>query len=69
MEYAQNTRRLPLRVNHVAARLHKPERTVRHLASTKRIPAFKIDGKSWGFWPNDVDLYRRSMEAHDAECY
>jgi hypothetical protein len=67
MEYMQNIRRLPLRVNNVATRLQKPERTVRHLASTKRLPAFKIDGKSWGFWPDDVDLYRELMEAHDAE--
>jgi hypothetical protein len=69
MEHAQNTRRLPLRVNNVATRLRKPERTVRHLAFTKRLPAFKIDGKSWGFWPADVDVYRRLMEADDAECY
>jgi hypothetical protein len=69
MEHIQNTRRLPLRVNNVAARLQKPERTVRHLAFTNRLPAFKIDGKSWGFWPDDVDVYRRLMEAHDAECY
>ena len=69
MEHTQNTRRLPLRVNNVATRLQKPERTVRHLAFTKRLPAFKIDGKSWGFWSDDVDVYRRLMEAHDAESY
>jgi hypothetical protein len=69
MEHTQNTRRPPLRVNNVAARLQKPERTVRHLALTKKLPAFKIDGKSWGFWPDDVDVYRQLMEARDAECY
>jgi hypothetical protein len=60
-------RRLPLRVNNVARRLQKPERTVRHLAFTCRIRAFKIDGKSWGFWPEDVDAYQLSQEARDAE--
>jgi hypothetical protein len=69
MELNQNTRRLPLRVNNVATRLQTPERTVRHLALTKRLPAFKIDGKSWGFWSDDVDVYRRLMEARDAACY
>jgi hypothetical protein len=62
-------RRIPLRVNNVARRLQIPERTVRYLAANGRIPAFKIDDKSWGFWPEDVDLYRQLMEAHDAECY
>ena len=60
-------RRLPLRVNNVARRLSKPERTVRHLAATNRIPAFKIDGKSWGFWSEDVEIYRHLMEERDAE--
>jgi hypothetical protein len=61
------SRRPPLRVNNVALRLRKPERTVRYLASTKRIRAFKIDGKSWGFWPDDVELYQRLTEASDAD--
>jgi hypothetical protein len=60
-------RRFPLRVNNVARRLHKPERTIRYLAATNRIPAFKIDGKSWGFWPQDVEMYRLFLEANDAE--
>jgi len=60
-------RRIPLRVNNVARRLRKPERTVRYLASTKRIRAFKIDGKSWGFWPEDVELYQIFLEARDAQ--
>jgi hypothetical protein len=63
----QCARRIPLRVNNVARRLQLPERTVRHLALTNRIPAFKIDGKSWGFWPEDVELYRLCLEAHRAE--
>ena len=62
-------RRSPLRVNNVARRLNKPERTVRHLALTKRIPAFKVDRKSWGFWTEDVETYRRFTEARDAECH
>jgi hypothetical protein len=66
---SQGSRRLPLRVNNVARRLCKPERTVRHLASTNKIPAFKVDGKSWGFWPEDVDLYRSLLEAQNAEGY
>ena len=67
--YCRCSRRLPLRVNNVARRLRRPERTVRHWASTKRIPAFKIDGKSWGFWPEDVESYRRLLEVRDAERY
>jgi excisionase family DNA binding protein len=65
--YCAGFRRLPLRVNNVARRLQKPERTVRHLASTGRIRAHKIDGKSWGFWPEDVEAYQLSEEARDAE--
>jgi hypothetical protein len=60
-------RRLPLRVNNVARRLSRPERTIRHLASTQKIPAFKIDRKSWGFWSEDVESYRLVLEARDAE--
>jgi hypothetical protein len=60
-------RRLPLRVNNVVCRLNLPERTVRYLAQTGRLHAFKIDGKSWGFWPEDVQEYKGTMEADDAE--
>lgn len=60
-------RRIPLRVNNVARRLQMPERTVRYLAATGRLPAFKIDGKSWGFWPEDVERYRLLLEVRDAE--
>ena len=62
-------RNLPLRVNNVARRLGKPERTVRYLASVSKIRAFKIDKKSWGFWSKDVEIYRQRMEANDAERY
>jgi hypothetical protein len=62
-------RRLPLRVNNVARRLSRPERTIRHLAFTQKIPAFKIDRKSWGFWSEDVESYRLLLEARDAESY
>jgi excisionase family DNA binding protein len=55
--FGPNTRRLPLRVNNVARRLNRPERTIRHWAKTGRLRAFKIDGKSWAFWPADVDLF------------
>ena len=65
--FCQMARRIPLRVNNVARRLQLPERTVRYLALTNRIPAFKIDRKSWGFWPEDVELYRLSLEARRAE--
>jgi hypothetical protein len=68
-ERARYLRPLPLRVNNVARRLNKPERTIRYLACTNRIRAFKIDGKSWGFWPDDVEFYRTSMEGHNAERY
>jgi hypothetical protein len=61
------SRNLPLRVNNVARRLGKPERTIRYLASVSKIRAFKIDKKSWGFWPDDVEIYRQLMEANDAE--
>lgn len=60
-------RSIPLRVNNVARRLGKAERTIRYLASTSRIRAFKIDKKSWGFLPDDVEEYRRSAEGRDAE--
>lgn len=61
------TRRRPLRVNNVARRLRKNERTIRHLAFTKRIPAFKINRKSWGFWPEDVEQYRSVLEIRNAD--
>ena len=57
-----STRRLPLRANNVAKRLGLNERTVRHLAQHKTLLAFKIDRKSWGFWPEDVDQYRAQRE-------
>jgi excisionase family DNA binding protein len=53
-----------LRVNNVCRRLNLPERTVRWLAKHERIRARKIDGKSWGFLPDDVETYR--MERNDA---
>jgi hypothetical protein len=59
--------RRPLRVNNVARRLSLAERTVRYLAENEKINAFKIDGKSWGFWPEEVELYKQLMEARDAE--
>jgi hypothetical protein len=59
--------RHPLRVNNVKRRLNNmPERTIRHLAKTKRLPAFKIDGKSWGFWPEDVENYKHFLEGRNA---
>ncbi len=51
--------RPPLRVNNVARRLKLKERTIRHLAATGEIPAFKLDRKSWGFVPEDVEAYER----------
>jgi hypothetical protein len=57
-----------LRVNNVMRRLNMPERTVRHLAKTQKIPAFKLNRKSWGFWPEDVDRYKQLREERDAEC-
>jgi excisionase family DNA binding protein len=59
--------RRPLRVNNVVRRLNLPDRTVRYLAQTGRLPAFKLDGKSWGFWPEDVDAFKCVMEADNAE--
>jgi excisionase family DNA binding protein len=61
--------RRPLRVNNVVRRLNLPERTIRHLAQTGRLRAFKLDGKSWGFWPKDVDDYKLIMEADNAELF
>jgi excisionase family DNA binding protein len=57
----------PLRVNNVARRLQRSERRVRQLAEAGDIPAFKIDGKSWGFRPSDVDSYKQLLEARDAD--
>ena len=58
-------RRRFLRVNNVARRLGKSERTVRWLAGTGAVPAFKIDKKSWGFWPEDVEAHRCRMGGRD----
>jgi hypothetical protein len=57
----------PLRVNNIARRLGKSERRVRQHAESGKLPAFKIDGKSWGSWPSDVDAYKQSLEARDAD--
>jgi excisionase family DNA binding protein len=57
----------PLRVNNIARRLGKSERRVRQLAESGKLPAFKIDGKSWGSWPSDVDAYKQLLEARDAD--
>lgn len=51
-----------LRVNNVRRRLKLHERTVRWLAEQGRIPARKIDRKSWGFRPEDVERFRRERE-------
>lgn len=59
--------RRPLRVNNVVRRLNLPDRTVRYLAQTGRLPAFKLDRKSWGFWAEDVDAFKRIKEADHAE--
>lgn len=64
-----NPVRRPLRVNNVMRRLNRAERTVRHLAKTQRIPAFKVNRKSWGFWPEDVESYKRQMEERDARKF
>ena len=55
----------PLRVNNVRKRLGLSERAVRYLAETKRLPAFKIDKKSWGFRVEDVERYRLARENAD----
>jgi len=60
-------RRPPLRVNNVARRLGMKERNVRHLAATNKISGFKIDGKSWRFWDEEVERYRTEREVRDAE--
>jgi hypothetical protein len=39
---------------------------IRHLASTGIIPAFKLDGKSWGFLPEDIKRYEQIREARHA---
>jgi hypothetical protein len=57
----------PLRVNIIARRLKKSERRVRQLAESGELPAFKIDGKSWGSWPSDVDAYKQLLEARNAD--
>jgi DNA-binding transcriptional MerR regulator len=58
--------RPPLRVNNVARRLKLTPRMIRHLASTGIIPAFKLDGKSWGFLPEDIKRYEQIREARHA---
>jgi len=67
MNFQTNRVRPPLRVNNVARRLHRPERTIRHWARTGKLRAFKIDRKSWGFRPEDVEACQSSIaEDHDA---
>ena len=51
-----------LRVNNVCRRLDLRERTVRWLAKQGRIPARKIDGKSWGFLPEDIEAYQMERD-------
>lgn len=58
-------RRLPLRAHNVAKRLGRKTRTIRYLAQLGRIVAFKIDRKSWGFWPEDVENYRLKQDNCD----
>ena len=52
-------------VRHAAKRLAISERTIRYLASTKRLPATRIGKKIWGFRPNDVESYRRLLRKRD----
>ena len=47
-----------IRVNHVAKRLGVPERTVRYLASTRRLPGYKIGEKIWFFNVADIEAYQ-----------
>jgi Helix-turn-helix domain len=51
-----------LLVNNVCRRLGVSERMVRHLALTHQLPATKIDKKSWGFRPADVEELRKRRE-------
>ena len=61
----RSDRRLPLRAHNVAKRLGRKTRTIRYLAQLGRIAAFKIDRKSWGFWPEDVENYRLKQDNCD----
>lgn len=60
-------KRRTLRVNNVAYRIGRKERMVRYLMATNQIRAFKIDRKSWGCLPEDVDHYLELREARYAE--
>jgi|GEM_PF-5451335 excisionase family DNA binding protein len=54
----------PLRVHQVAKRLNKSRRTVRHLAQTGELRAFKTGPKLWAFSTDDVEAYQAEMEAY-----
>lgn len=47
-----------LRVYHVARRLGIPERTVRHLATTRRLPGYKIGDKIWFFDLAAIEIHQ-----------
>ena len=55
-----------LRVNNVSRRLGIPERTVRWLASTGKLHAFKAGPKIWQFRAADVERFRQERELRGA---
>jgi excisionase family DNA binding protein len=52
----------PLQVPHVAKRLGLSRRTVRYLAKTHKLRAFKVGKKIWHFLPKDVEDFQARRE-------
>lgn len=48
----------PLLVHHVAKRIGRSRRMVRHLARTGKLPAHKVGPKIWHFRASDVDEFK-----------
>jgi hypothetical protein len=55
-----------LRVNNVSRRLALPERTVRWLAVTGKLPGFKNGPKIWLFHERDVERFRQERQLRGA---
>ena len=53
----------PLLVHHVAGRIERSRRMVRHLAETGKLRGFKLGRKIWGFRSDDVEEYLSEREA------
>jgi ribosomal protein S14 len=56
----------PLLVHHVARRIERSRRMVRHLAETGKLRGFKVGRKIWKFWPSEVERFKARRRLPDA---